>query len=331
MKRILCAAILPLCAVALAEEAAGPARGSPPKRVDLFPRLRAGEVFHYKIVSHAVTSADTQSVIVDPTAQGRSEVTVEALLRIEVLSVQPQGTRATIRLRTTWEQLESSPQARVPVPEGANETQRGGLEGKSIEFMLQPDGKVSDVSGLDKLSPEQQKAWRDWASQVSLASAYTEKGIRQGQKWKSEEAAEGPAAVKGLIWRRESAYVRDEPCRAMQLTLQQGPAEGSGEPETCAVLLTTARLEQKSSPKDATPEEYRRHDLRTSGRVQGTSETISYVSLTSGLVVRLTETGQQSLDITIAKADGSNKVHYKAEAKSHSQYLLVVGSPLAQP
>lgn len=331
MKRILCAATLSLCAVALAEEAGWPAREGPPKRVDLFPRLRAGEVFRYKIVSRAVTSANAQSVIVDPTAQGRSDVTVEALLRMEVLSVQPQGTRATIRLRTTWEQLGSSTQAGVPAPaEGANEMQRGSLEGKSIEFTLRPDGKVSDVSGLDSFLPEQQKAWRDWASQVSLASAYPDKGVQRGQKWKNMEAAEEPAAVKGLIWRRESAYVRDEPCRAMQLTLQ-GPAEGNGEPETCAVLLTTARLEQKSSPKDATPEEYRRHDLRTSGRVQGTSETISYVSLTSGLVVRITETGQQSLDITIAKADGSNKVHYKAEAKSRSQYLLVLESPLTRP
>ena len=105
--------------------------------------------------------------------------------------------------------------------------------------------------------------------------------------------------------------MKDEPC-------------GSALPnEICAVILTKAILKQKSSPKNATPEDFMLHQLRTIGTARGTNETIIYISLKTGLVVRATEEAAQLLDATIAKSDGSNQVRYNIDAKSHAEILLL--------
>src|SRR5216684_2362385 len=105
----------------------------------------------------------------------------------------------------------------------------------------------------------------------------------------------------------------------------------SGPSDTCAVLLTTAKLKQNSSSKDATPEDFKLHELRTMGTAKGTNEIITYISLKSGLVVRATEETSQFMDVVVAQADGSNRVHYNVDAKSRSEVLLVTETPLNRP
>ena len=67
------------------------------------------------------------------------------------------------------------------------------------------------------------------------------------------------------------------------------------------------------------------------GTAKGTNEIITYISLKSGLVVRATEQASQFMDVMVAKADGSNRVHYNVDAKSHSEILLVTETPLDRP
>jgi hypothetical protein len=95
--------------------------------------------------------------------------------------------------------------------------------------------------------------------------------------------------------------------------------------------LTTATLKQKSSPKDATPEDFKLHELKTMGTAKGTNEIITYISLTTGLVVRATEEAAQQMDVVVAKADGSNRVHYNVNATSRSEVRLVTETLLTQP
>jgi len=114
------------------------------------------------------------------------------------------------------------------------------------------------------------------------------------------------------VWETETTYVGNDRCPLI-------PAEA------CASFLTRATLRQKSSAKDATPEDYRLHELRTSGTAKGTDEMVTYISLRSGLVVRATDETQQSMDVTIAKVDGKNAVHYTIEASSRFETLLVTG------
>jgi hypothetical protein len=97
------------------------------------------------------------------------------------------------------------------------------------------------------------------------------------------------------------------------------------------VLLTTARLVQKSSAKDATPETFKTRDLKTMGTAKGTNEIITYISLTTGLVVRATEEANQQMDVVVAKADGSNRVHYNVVATSHSEVLLLTETLASHP
>jgi hypothetical protein len=97
------------------------------------------------------------------------------------------------------------------------------------------------------------------------------------------------------------------------------------------VLLTTAKLKQNSSSKDATPDDFKLHELRTTGTAKGTSEFITYISLKSGLVIRATEETNQFMDVVVAKADASNRVHYNVDARSHAQVLLVTETPLNSP
>ena len=97
------------------------------------------------------------------------------------------------------------------------------------------------------------------------------------------------------------------------------------------MLLTTAKLVQKSSPKDATPEDFKLHQLKTMGTAKGSNEIITYISLTTGLVVRATEDATQQMDVLIAKADGSNGVRYNVDAKSQLEVLLLTQAPQAPP
>jgi hypothetical protein len=37
------------------------------------------------------------------------------------------------------------------------------------------------------------------------------------------------------------------------------------------------------------------------------------------------------MDVVVAQADGSNRVHYNVDAKSHSEVLLITETPLSHP
>jgi hypothetical protein len=155
--------------------------------------------------------------------------------------------------------------------------------------------------------------------------------VKRGQKWKNKEEEKSPSPIAGLEWSKDIVYVRDEPCRPVGIAAQGDVVSSATVEESCAVILTTASLGQKSSPKNATPEDYRLHHLRTVGTAKGRNETITYISLRTGLVVRATEEAIQAMDVTVAQADGSNRVHYNVDAKSHSEVLLVKETPLDHP
>jgi len=119
-----------------------------------------------------------------------------------------------------------------------------------------------------------------------------------------------PTPIANLVWERETAYVQNDRCPILQ-------------DERCAVFLTASTLKQKSNPKDTTPEDFQIRELKTFGTARGTNETVVYISLKSGLLLRATEDLQQLMDVTIAKADGSNQVHYQIEVTSHFETVFV--------
>lgn len=295
-----------------------------PERVNFFPRVQAGQTLEYQISYHSDKHVKTDSSVIVAIPNDSAKIDVNALLHLEVLGVQVQGDRAVIHVRTRFEILGSDSHFSVPqIDPPAPQVQKQDPGGKFVEFNILPDGKLDHVTGLDALFPEQQQAWQEWASRFLLAASLHARPVRIGQKWNSDEPEQTPSPVAGLRWMRVSTYVDDEPCRAVRLTPQGGAVTSDAESESCAVILTTATLRQASNAKNGTPEDFKLHQLRTAGTASGSNHIISYISLTTGLLVRATEEATQQMNVTVAKADASNGVRYDIKAKSHSEVLRV--------
>jgi len=301
------------------------------RRVHFLPQLQPGQTITYLIRFQSDKTVKTESKVIAPMVPNTAQIDAHGLLRVEILGVQQTSTMPAIHARGQFLTLDAGGWIKGPNDKKLNGEQRVDPEGKTIEFTISPDGSVSEVKGLDSLFPEQQQAWQQWVARFALAWALPPNGMKSGEKWKSEQAEQSSTPIAGLQWARDSIYVRDEPCQASQLSRMGDVSPASGPSDTCAVLLTTAKLKQNSSSKDATPEDFKLHELRTTGTARGTNEIITYVSLKSGLVVRATEETTQFMDVVVAKTDGSNRVHFNVDAKSHAQVLLVTETPLNQP
>jgi hypothetical protein len=302
--------------------------GSRIERVNLFPKLQAGQTFTYRLRYRMDKLIRAQSSVVSPQGPSAAQVDVQGILRMEVVEVRYAGEKAVIYARTRFAALNSEMAFKPPNLEApTGDVQRTDPNGKLVEFTISAGGRVDDVKGLDKFSPEEQQAWGDWVSLFAMAAVFPERGVRRGEKWESDEPEKSPAPIARLVWSKRSSYVRDEPCRASE-SMIDGQASEAGQPaETCAVILTTAALKQQSSKKDATPEDFKLHELQTMGTARGTNQVIAYISLKTGLVVRATEEASQTMDVVLAKKDGTNRVHYKVDAKSNSEVLLVADTP----
>ena len=304
------------------------------ERVNLYPKLVAGQVLTYQIAYHSGKSATTKSTIATSTPQSPSgtETNVRALIRLEVTGVERQGPHAAVRARTYFQVLNSATHLTVPrdLPTPPDQVQRQDSKGDAVEFTIESNGRVDQVKGLDVLFPEQQQAWREWVARFAASAALPEGGVRIGQKWKAEEAESSPAPIAKLMWLRESTYLRDEPCHISELTAEGDVAvvHPHQVPETCAVIETSATLKQQSSAKDSTPDDYKLHQLLTGGSASGGNKTLLFVSTQTGLLVRSSDHADQKMSVTIAKSDNSNRVHYEIHAKSDTEIFRIANSAL---
>jgi hypothetical protein len=319
-----------LCIVILLLETSAVCAGD--SRVKLIPELHAGQTVTYLIRYRSDKNVKTGSNVVAPMAPNAVQMDAHGLLRVDVLDVRQEGGKAAIHARTQFRTLDSGVWVKKPGDKEPHwEIQKGDPDDNRIEFTISPDGSVEKLTGMDSLLPEQRQAWQEWVARFAMAWTLPPNGVKLGEKWKSELPENGGAPIASLYWARESTYVRNENCHAQQLSVTGELSPSSGPPEICAVLLTTATLRQNSSPKDATPEDFKLHELKTRGTVKGANEIITYISLKTGLVVRATEEAHQSMDVTVSKADESNRVHYNVDAKSRSEVLLVTETPLSRP
>lgn len=297
-------------------------------RTTLYPKVHAGQTLTYLIQYRTQKNVKTESRVVTPSGPENAQTDAQWLLRVEILDVGPQGERAAIHARAQFQSVDSGLSTKNP---GNKQLSSGkdaaNPETKSVEFTILPDGRAGAVTGLDALFPEQRQAWQEWLRQFAIAAIFPQGGVKRGQSWKSIEPEQSPSPIVRLEWEKKATYVRDEPCTAVQIAETGVVTPKNPQPETCAVILTRAVLKQKSSPKDTTPGDFKLHALRTTGTASGKNETISYISLQNGLVVRVTEDARQFMDVIIAKADGSNQVHYNVDAGSHTVVLLVAAVP----
>jgi hypothetical protein len=293
-------------------------------RASLLPKLQPGQTLTYLIRCRSAKNVKTESTLVVPLAPTASKTDTHGLLRIQVLDLQQAGGRQAIHARTQFLNDDAVVSASKPAGEKSKSELRPlAPEGSPVEFTISLDGFAEKITGLDDLTMEQQQIWQEWVARFAMAWAIPAQRAKIGDKWKIEQPEQAASPIAALTWTRDSSYVRDEPCRPAQLSLTGEVAFSNGPRDTCAVLLTTAKLVQKSSPKDATPEDFKLHDLKTMGTARGSNEIITYISVSTGLVVRATEDASQQMDVIVAKADGSNGVRYNVDAKSQLEVLLL--------
>lgn len=266
-------------------------------RATLLPQFHPGQTFSYQIRLRVDKHIRSQSRIATAPPPEFGPVDILRSICVEVLEVAPENPRIKLVLR-------------AQIQDSAAHSEQS----KPFEFSIRSDGTVVPPKEIDELSLEDADAWRAWLARFAIAWTIPERGAKIGDKWSGEELIPGLPLAE-LRWQKESQYVRDEPC-----PVTQSPGE------RCAVVLTTATLKQRSSPKDATPSDYKSRELKTMGTAKGRNEMFTYISLATGLVMRSSEAATQSMDVLIAKSDGSNQVHYYVEAKSSTQILLALPS-----
>jgi hypothetical protein len=291
-----------------------------PERLLVFPKLVEGQSFTYEISYRAETITTAESNVAAPMAPPNGQINTRLVLKVDVLALSSDAGKPAAHLRTQF----LSPDASLsPASSSRNGPANDSSQpSRLVELWLHSDGRVTELTGFDALSAQEKAAWQEWIGRFGAGAALPEKGPRPGDKWRAEEQITN-ALLTGLSWDKELQYVNDEPCR-VPASGQPPELSRSAEPsESCAVILTTATLKQKSPKKDATPDDYKLHELRTYGVAKGKNEVITYISRSSGLVVRSTEDANQSLDVMVAKSDGSNRVRYIIEAQSHARVLLL--------
>ncbi|MBZ5540132.1 MAG: hypothetical protein LAN61_06380 [Acidobacteriia bacterium] len=299
-------------------------------RVVLAPRLAKGQMLRYQLAFHSTSKSRTESVIVDPEPAADAELALGIGLRVDVLDVQPaaggSNARPVVRLRVTYERVAVTrgTENAAGSPRSAKNGARGAaaLEGKAFECVLDGSG-AADCSGHEQAAPGAAEELHGWVAQVFGGRGIPQKGIAPGERWGDEQEVGGAIPLAGLRWVRQFTYVGNEPC----LLAAGAAGKGSAAAETCAVIRARSLLIRKGGGKDATPEAFREKGLRTAGTARGANESLTRISLASGLVESASESGWQSSDVTVSTADGGRKIHTTTELKTDSGLTLVRDAP----
>jgi len=263
-------------------------------RPSLLPQLRTGQKLSYQIRLRVDKRTRSESRVAAPLSPAEGPIDILRTINVEILDVAPENPRTKLNLRIQIQDPTVSPP-----------------DTRSLELSVAPDGTVVPPLGADALSAADTQAWQAWIARFTYAWTLPAKSPKLGEKWSADEPIAG-TPLAHLAWQKESQYVRQEKCPGAQFANEQ-----------CAVLLSTAKLKQRSSPKDATPDDFRQRDLKTRGTATGRNETFTYISLTTGLVVRSSEEAHQSMDVVITKSDGSNQVRYNIDAASSTEVRLI--------
>jgi hypothetical protein len=267
-------------------------------RIQLLPRLQSGETLHYESHARLKRYVKTKSNVVTMFEPKPLYADFSTNLQLSIQDFQTLDRRPVMAGETQLVASEKPDTGAAPP------------KPLKVDFPIGGDGTLTHADGLDDLEPEQRLAWQFWVAQFAFGWSLPASGVKPREKWKSVEVEKTPTPVANLVWERETTYVQDDTCPILP-------------DEQCAAFLTTAVLKQKSNPEDATPEDYKLHHLKTSGTATGKNETAVYISRKTGLLIRANEDVQQSLDVTIAKADGTNRVHYSVDVNSHFETAFV--------
>ncbi|MGH9704856.1 MAG: hypothetical protein ACRD4K_15885 [Candidatus Acidiferrales bacterium] len=332
------------------------------ERTKLLPHFKPRDVYRYQVDLRTSTFSQSTGPIADPQGSSKLDRVVTATVRLEVLKVETEANHSgqRIRLRTTYEQSSAKSKSDSYDPqEDEIEKQYKNLEGHSLEFTLEADGTVTEIEGLKDIMSDESAvgAVREWLTSMTAGSSLPKQGIAIGEKWSTEKPIDG-APLAGLAWRTESTYLRNEPCFPGEnadksadptTSADPGPAVNSqpashsrkrstlppaspvNAQEGCAMILTKFEMVDRHGSGDPTPLSYSRNSLRTAGKWTGTGESLTTISLRTGMVVSLTQTGSEDIDFTISAATTPSKIHYAGKIQTQSHISLVPATRADSP
>ena len=308
-------------------------RAAPSTRVHLFPKYTPGETLRYQIETRTSSTSKMETPIENPEAASKSKQTVSLILRLDILNPLPANHEppGSVRIRATYEKSSATFESDAYDAAGSHiADQYKNLEGRSLEYTIEPDGQLSHIVGVDDALANRSIAENvhSWMNGLSSSARVPKEGIEIGQKWSSERPIEG-VALGGLIWRNQSTYLHDEPCQSTDGPPKSPPdvqpTEMNG---SCAVIVTQFKITRNG---DATPDDYARHDLDTSGTWTGSGGSLETVSLATGILIRSTQNATQNMDVEIASTLSGSKMHYVGHVESQSEISLLPATPRAEP
>ena len=298
---------------------------APANRVRLSMKFTPGETLRYRIETSTAANNKMETPIENPEAASASKQSVSLILRLDVLNKPPANGEpaGSVHIRATYEKSEASFQSDAYDPASANlEDQYKHLEGRWLEYTIDPDGNVSHISGIDDLlaNPVVAENVRLWINGLSFGPRIPKGGVEIGQKWSNDQPMEG-TALGGLIWRNHSTYLHDEPCYPTDVPPGSSDApQPAAKNPSCAVIVTEFKIVRNG---DATPDDYARKNLNTSGTWTGSGESLDNISLATGFVVRSTQTAKQNMDFEIVSPTTGSKIHYVGQVETQSQIMLL--------
>jgi hypothetical protein len=315
-----------------------PLGGGAAQRLHLIPKFTVGQVLRYQISTRTTTTSNTTTPIVNAEGPSQLKQTLLLQLRIDVLGVQPgaSGAVGNVRLRTTYEKASATSETDTYDPGAATLVdQFNQLEGRSVEFTIDSEGKVSHVAGLDDLlaNPVASSTVRSSMSGLSPGSQFPKEGIVIGQKWTNEQPLQN-TPLAGLVRRTESTYVRDETVPlpaaadatspAPPLNNSTGPnGSAAGSNTACAVIITKFEILRHGAAHGDTPPDYVHNGLRTSGTWTGSGDSLDSISLATGFIVRSTQTAIQNMDFEIVSPSTGSKIHYVGQVGTQSEITML--------
>ena len=302
-------------------------------RVSLTPRFVPGQTFRYEMEFETTTETSRTGLAADPQGPSSLVVNWNAAVRVEVLPADA-DTPGGVRLRTTYEKSSAMVRSDTFDPAATETTdQYKKLEGKVVEFTLDPAGKVKYVAGLEGIvdSEKASQAAHQWIAQLSASAGAPPGGVSVGQAWSSEQPADS-LPILGLVWHTDSQYLRNESCHPpnpdVPVAAGAGsPPANSPPPSDCAVILANLSLVRSKSARDSTPPELRKNGIQSEGKWSGSAQSLLYVSLATGMVVSVTQTGTEDMDVKLT-SNHNTSIRYSGSISTRSQVALVTeGAP----
>jgi hypothetical protein len=325
------------------------------QRVHLAPQFKPGDSLRYQIESQMTVAGTTTTPIVNPEGATQVKQSIRIVLRLDVLEVQPAtpgvsvarganralGSNAApgpMRIRATYEKSSATSESDAYDPTSASlADEYNRLEGRSMEFTLEPDGKIIDVKGLEDMlsNPSAAQTVRSWMAGLSSSAGFPPQGIEIGQKWNREQPLTG-VPLDRLFWRTEATYLRNEDCpentpppdsetAAAPASEAAAKAQSARSP-ICATILTQFTIVRHGNhnPRaDDTPDDYRHNGLRTSGTWTGSGESLDSFSLANGRMLRSTQSSSQDLDFAITSTNTGSRMTYKGKIETQTEIILL--------